>query len=416
MRLARSILGAWWLAVWLAAPAGAQEPETLPPEQLEQLVAPIALYPDSLVAQVLMASTYPLEVVEAARWSKANPGLEGDALEEALQKQSWDPSVKSLTAFPDVLIRMDEKLDYTTELGNAFLAQQKDVMDAIQRLRARAQTEGNLETTEQQKVIVEEAPPGSEQTTIINIEPSDPEVVYVPTYNPTVVYGSWPYPSYPPYSYYPPGYVWGASMISFGLGMAVGGALWGDCDWGGGDVDIDIDRHNEFNRTEISNKNWEHNAEHRKGVEYGDRKSQEKFGKRDSAAAQSRESFRGRAEQGRQDIARGDADSFRGSGKDRPAAGGAKDRPSAGTRDAARGDRGGASGRPQASSRQQSGRSAGAFDGVGSGKDTRAQSSRGRSSRQSASMSRGGGGSSGGFGGGGGSRGGGGGRGGGGRR
>jgi hypothetical protein len=315
---------------------------------------------------------------------------------------------------------MDEKIDWTTKLGDAFLAQQKDVMDAVQSLRARAKDEGNLETTDQQRVIVEEAPPGSEQTTIINIEPADPEVVYVPSYNPQVVYGGWPYPSYPPYYPYPPGYVWGGALLSFGVGMAVGGALWGDCDWGGGDVDIDINEHNEFNRGEINNGKWEHNSEHRKGAEYRDKRSQEKFGKRDPAAAKSRESFRGRAEQGRKDIARGGADSFKGQGGTRPSAGtrdraqagtrdragaGGQNRPAAGTRDAA----GGSRDRASASQRGSSGRSAGAFDRSGGGKQARAQSERGRSSRQSASMSRGGGGRSGGFGGGGGGRGGGGG-------
>jgi hypothetical protein len=199
-------------------PLAAQEAAapTFKAEEVDQIVAPIALYPDSLVAQILMASTYPLEVVEAARWAKDNPGLEGDALEDAVQKQTWDESVKSLTAFPQVLAMMNEKLDWTQKLGDAFLAQQSDVLDAVQRLRAKAKAEGNLETTKEQKVIVEPAPVNVEQKvvvegsgqaaapaaapqeTIIKIEPADPQVVYVPTYNPTVVYGSWPYPSYPP--------------------------------------------------------------------------------------------------------------------------------------------------------------------------------------------------------------------------
>src|SRR4029453_6297443 len=132
---------------------------TFKQEEIEQLVAPIALYPDSLIAQILMASTYPLEIVEAARWVKQNPKVTGKALEDAMQKQSWDPSVKSLTAFPPVIEMMDNKLDVTQKLGDAFLAQQSDVMDAIQRLRARAQAEGNLKSNAQQKVIVEQAPP-----------------------------------------------------------------------------------------------------------------------------------------------------------------------------------------------------------------------------------------------------------------
>jgi hypothetical protein len=154
------------------------------PEEIEQLVAPIALYPDSLVSQILMASTYPLEVVQANRWLRANKTLKGDALTKALEAQNWDPSIKSLVNFPQVLAMMSEKLDLTQRLGDAFLAQQKDVMDAIQRLRARAQAQGNLQTTKEQTVIVEQP---EAQTTVIKIEPADPQVVYVPSYNPTVV-------------------------------------------------------------------------------------------------------------------------------------------------------------------------------------------------------------------------------------
>src|SRR5215475_6137379 len=143
------------------------------PEEIEQLVAPIALYPDDLVSQILMASTYPLEVVEAARWAKANKTLKGDALTTALEKQTWDPSVKSLVNFPQVLDMMNEKLDLTQRLGDAFLAQQKDVLDAVQRLRAKAQAQGNLKTTKEQRVIVEQP---AAQTTVVKIEPTDPHV------------------------------------------------------------------------------------------------------------------------------------------------------------------------------------------------------------------------------------------------
>jgi len=160
---------------------------------LEQILAPIALYPDSLLAQILMASTYPLEVVQADRWAKQNKDLKGDALTAALEKQPWDPSVKSLVNFPQVLAMMSEKLDWTQKLGDAFLAQQKDVMDTVQGLRKKAVDAGNLKTTKEQQVIVE-------KETII-IEPASTQVVYVPTYNPTVVYGAWPYPAYPPTPY-----------------------------------------------------------------------------------------------------------------------------------------------------------------------------------------------------------------------
>ncbi len=189
----------WVLVVSLVIPAGvfAQGTGTSKPvfkqEELEQILAPIALYPDELIAQILMASTYPLEVVEAARWVKANPSLKGNQLTSALEKQNWDPSVKSLVNFPSVLNMMNDKLDWTQKLGDAFLAQQKDVMSTVQRLRAKAQASGNLKTTKEQKVVV--------QDQVIVIQPADPQVIYVPTYNPTVVYGAWPYPAYPPYYY-----------------------------------------------------------------------------------------------------------------------------------------------------------------------------------------------------------------------
>jgi len=180
-------------------------------QELEQLVAPIALYPDALLAQVLMASTYPLEVVQADRWRKAHASLKDKALEDALQQQPWDPAVKSLAVFPQVLTMMSDKIDWTQKLGDAFLAQQQDVMATAQTLRAKAQKEGTLKDTKEQKVTTQT----ENNTTYIVIEPTNPEVVYVPTYNPTVVYGAWPYPAYPPYAYYPPGYVAGGALLGF---------------------------------------------------------------------------------------------------------------------------------------------------------------------------------------------------------
>ena len=162
-------------------------------EELDQLLAPIALYPDSLIAQILMASTYPLEIVQADRFAQQNKNLKGDPLTKALEQQTWDPSVKSLVNFPQVLAMMSDKVDRTQKLGDAFLTQQKQVMDTIQGLRAKAQAAGNLKTTKEQTVIVEQK--------IIRIEPASPQVIYVPAYNPTVVYGAWPYPAYPPYYY-----------------------------------------------------------------------------------------------------------------------------------------------------------------------------------------------------------------------
>ena len=215
--------------------------------QIDQMMAPIALYPDSLLSQVLMAATYPADVAEAAKWSKANPQQSGDAAVRAVENQSWDPSVKSLVAFPQVLQTMGDKPDWVQNLGDAFLASSKDVLDSAQRLRARARDAGNLKTTEQQTVTV--------QQQAITIEPANPQTVYVPTYNPTVVYGTWPYPAYPPYYWYPPsmyypGYYPGAALatgIAFGIGVAAVGALWGGCNWGGGDVNINVNRYNSIN-------------------------------------------------------------------------------------------------------------------------------------------------------------------------
>ena len=226
--------------------------------QLEALVAPIALYPDSLVSQILMASTYPLEVSEATNWLRANSKLKGDALNNALQQQNWDASVKSLVSFPPVLEMMGSQLSWTQNLGNAVLAQQSDTMAAIQALRAKAKKSGSLQSNSQQTVTTQ----GSGSSETIIIQPTNPQVVYVPSYNPTVVYGAWPYPAYPPVAYYPPGYVAGTALLSFGVGMAVGAALWGGCHWGGGygggnSLTVNNNTYNNFNRK--TNSNWNGN-------------------------------------------------------------------------------------------------------------------------------------------------------------
>jgi hypothetical protein len=244
----------WGMILLIALPPGvlAQQPAApvFKQEELDQILAPIALYPDSLVAQILMASTYPLEVVQAERFAKQNASLKGEPLTKALESQTWDPSVKSLVNFPQVLTMMNEKLDWTQKLGNAFLAQQKPVMDTIQSLRAKAQAAGNLKTTKEQTVIVEQK--------IIKIEPASPQVIYVPAYNPTVVYGAWPYPAYPPYYYYPPGYVATATAFSFMAGAAVGAAwgyAWGNNNWNSGNVDIDVNRNANINNN-INRQNY----------------------------------------------------------------------------------------------------------------------------------------------------------------
>jgi hypothetical protein len=389
-----------------AAPPGGSAP-VFTPEQLEQVAAPIALYPDPLLAQVLMASTYPLEVVQAARFVKANPNLQGDQLNEKLKEQTWDDSVKSLVSFPQILDLMNEKLDWTQALGDAFLADEKGVLDAVQRLRARAQAQGNLKSTAEQTVTVEPAaappppPAGAPQTvvvqqqpaSVIKIEPASPQVIYVPSYNPTVVYGAWPYPAYPPYYPYPPGYAFGAAALSFGVGMAVGAAVWGNCNWGGGNVDVDVNRNSNFtrnvNRTDVAasrsarvqqgqsgnRSQWQHNPENRRGVQYRDQGTQQRYNRASNPqAAQSREAFRGRAEQGRQELSRGDGG----------APGGARGQgPGGGQRAPGQGPGGG--------ERSPGGRDAGAFQGLGSGSDVRNSSNRGQSSRESFSANRGGG-------------------------
>lgn len=339
-------------------------------EEIEQLVAPIALYPDALVAQILMASTYPLEIVSAARWSKANPSVKDKSLEDAMQKQTWDPSVKSLTAFPSVLGMLNDKLDMTQKLGDAFLAQQKDVMAAIQTLRAKADKAGNLKSGKEQKVTTTQ----ENGQTVIVIEPTNPQVVYVPTYNPTVVYGPWPYTAYPPYYYYPPGYVAGSAFFAFTIGVAVGNSMWGGCHWGGGgNVYINHNTYNNFNKTNINTGDWNHKPEHRKGVQYRDQATQQKFGKGPTQGADSREAFRGRADQGRQEIARGGADSVKGhTGADglKGNASGVADRRAGGASDHGM--------------QRTGGRDSGAFDGIGNGGHTRDSSNRGATSRASA--------------------------------
>jgi len=393
---------AWFLTVLLATPptilAQQAEQTVFKQEELDQILAPIALHPDPLVSQILMASTYPLEVVQADRWAKQNAKLKGDALTAALEKQDWDASVKSLVNFPQVLTMMSEKLDWTQKLGDAFLADQKVVLDTIQKLRAKAQESGNLKTTQEQTVIVEEK--------IIKIEPANPQVIYVPSYNPTVVYGAWPYPAYPPYYYYPPGYV-ATSMFAFGAGVAMGAAwgyAWGNSNWGGGNVDVDVNRNFNSNRNIDRSKyqggdrgqggRFQHNPEHRKGVSYRDQGTSQKFNRASTNdAIKSREQFRGRAEQGRQDIGRGGA-SDRASIGDRGGQGGPGDRGGAGNRGGGGSSIGGGSGS-----------GGGAFSGVDRGGGAASSaSSRGSASRGSSGGggSRGGGGGGGGRGGGGG--------------
>jgi hypothetical protein len=263
----------------------------IPPDQLDSLVAPIALYPDPLLAQTLAASTYPLEIVQLQQWLEKNPKLKDKELADAVAKQPWDPSVQAMAALPDVVKRLADDIQWTTDLGNAFLAQQSDVMDAVQRMRKKAEDKGNLKSSEQQKVETKVV----ENKTVIVVEQADPQVVYVPSYNPTVVYGA-PVYAYPPIYYPPPGYYAAGMAVSFGVGMAMG-AMWsGGWGWGAGwgSNNVQINNYNNFNRnanvnrnTNVNrnvsanrsgNANWSHNPQHRGGAPYRDQATANKFG------------------------------------------------------------------------------------------------------------------------------------------
>ena len=246
-------------------------------QELDQMLAPIALYPDSLLTQILMASTYPLEVVQAARWSHANPGFQGDQAVRVIEQQNWDPSVKSLVAFPQLLERMDRSLDWTERLGNAFLSQESRVWDTVQNLRQRANAAGNLQSNDQ--VRVEQDGP-----TYV-IESSRPDVIYVPYYNPLVVYGDWWWPGYAPMYWsawpgyyarpgYGRGYYWG-NGITVGFGFFFGGVDWRQ-------RHVNVFNRNSFyyrnvNRWPNQGNGWQHDPDHRRGVPYRNPLLREQF-------------------------------------------------------------------------------------------------------------------------------------------
>jgi len=283
-------------------PGAAPAPPPIPQDLLDSLLAPIALYPDQLLTQVLMASTYPLEVIEAARFVKANPNLKGPALDDALKDKSWDASVLSLTGFPQILDMMSEKLEWTQRLGDAFLDDQAGVMRTVQSLRWKAQQAGNLQNTEQQQVVVQER--------VIYIQPAQPQYVYVPVYDPYVIYGVWWAPAYRPWFWYPPP-IWGyppyrgtvAVGVYWGRGWVVTSNNWGWCqpNWGGGSVHITVNHNNIWvNRPAYATHysggggNWGHDVEHRRGVAYRDTATGNKYRPTSNAGVQTRESYRGR--------------------------------------------------------------------------------------------------------------------------
>jgi Protein of unknown function (DUF3300) len=267
-----------------------EQPAKIPSDQLDSLVAPIALYPDPLLAQVLAASTYPLEIMQLQQWLTKNNGLKDKALQDAVMKEPWDPTVQALAALPDVVKRLSDDIQWTTDLGNAVLAQQSDVMNAVQRMRAKAQEKGNLKSNEQMKVETKVV----ESKQVIVVEQAKPDVVYVPSYEPTVVYGPPAYP-YPPITYPPPGYYAAGMAVSFGVGMMVG-AAWGGGGWccnsgWGGNNSININNNNTFvnnsnRQNNISNRsgnrtgsnNWQHNVQHRGGTPYSNRSTAARYG------------------------------------------------------------------------------------------------------------------------------------------
>ncbi|WP_346807427.1 DUF3300 domain-containing protein [Enterobacter chuandaensis] len=297
-------------------PAAAQPAPVAAPTytaaQIDQWVAPIALYPDALLSQILMASTYPSNVIQAAQWSKDNPKMEGDAAIQAVASQPWDPSVKSLVAFPQLMSLMGENPPWVQNLGDAFLAQPKDVMDSVQRLRALAQKTGALQSTPQQTVTTVTKPASAKTSTteatttaattpapaptVIKIESADPQVVYVPTYNPNTVYGTWPNTAYPP-TYLPPspGEQFGNSFVNglgFSLGVATTYAIFSNIDWdddddwdhhhddwdnhggynrnGDNNININVENFNKISgqRLTDANRTWQHNPAYREGVPY----------------------------------------------------------------------------------------------------------------------------------------------------
>ncbi len=287
--------------LFVASPTRGQTPDAKPltSEQLEQLVAPIALYPDDLLSQVLMASTYPLEVVEAARWSRDNPKVTGKALEDAMQKQEWDPSVKALTAVPQTLQMMNDQLAWTQDLGDAFLAQQTDVLDAVQRLRARADAAGNLKSTSQQTVRRVNRPANvsaasGAPATAYEIVPTTPDEYYVPIYDPSSRLRRVAVSRLPSVLLVP------ARLRRWPVRIWRGRAGWrrdlGRRQLVEPECVYQRHRYNQFNRTNITNGNWSHNVAHRRGVAYNNPQVANRFG--DQGRGKARDQARQKMGQG----------------------------------------------------------------------------------------------------------------------
>jgi Protein of unknown function (DUF3300) len=370
-----------------------QADSKIPNDQLDSLVAPVALYPDPLLAQVLAASTYPLELVQLQNWLGKHPDLKGQALADAVQNEDWDPSVQAMSAFPDLVKQLVDGIKWTTDLGNAFLAQQSDVMDAVQRMRKKAKDAGNLKSTEQQKVETKVV----ETKTVVVIEQANPQVVYVPSYNPVVVYGPPVYP-YPPIYYPPPSYYAAGVAIAFGVGLAIGAAYhggWGwGCGWGHSNVNINVNNNyvRHYNNTNINRgnintgninrpstlpagggNNWQHNPQHRGGTPYSNRATATQYGgtaRGDSAATRQANARQNQARQQPASMNRGGGG---GNASTRPGGGGANasTRPAGGGASNMGANRGGSGGGDRVGNRQvpntPSATNKNAFSGASSG-------------------------------------------------
>jgi len=408
-RLAIALLAGWFgLANILIGPAGpalAQavaiapgDAERLTQPQLEALLAPVALFPDELLMQVLMAATYPLEIVQATRWlaQGQNARLRAEALAQALQAQPWEPSVKSLLPFPDLLRMLNEQLEWTQSLGDAVLAQQQDVLNTVQVLRGRAHAMEQLQTNARQVITLAPAEAKLPSSTlvvqsppqVIIIAPAQPDLVFVPVYNPGVVFGRWPYSAYPPlYVSLPPAWGFGNALLTgmaFAGGVAVVGSLWGWArpGWGRGGVDVNVNRFNAINvnRVQIVSNVWRHDVTHRGGLAYRNTEVNNRFrGDVSGGRAGSRDEFRGRMQQ----VEPGGLDAALQAG----GRGAAGENPGNGPLNAANVARPGlsqaASGRPEVANRPATSRpEPAALQGIGQGGDVRRAAQRGAASRQ----------------------------------
>jgi hypothetical protein len=381
----------------------------IPNDQLDSLVAPVALYPDPLLAQVLAASTYPLELVQLQQWLAKHQDLKGQALTDAVQKEDWDPSVQAMSAFPDLVKQLVEGIKWTTDLGNAFLAHQSDVMDAVQRMRKKAQDAGNLKSTEQQKVETKVV----ETKTVVVIQQANPQVVYVPSYNPVVVYGPPVYP-YPPIYYPPPSYYAAGVAIAFGVGLAIGSYYhggWGyNCGWGRSNVNININNNyvRHYNNTNINRgnrpstlpagggNNWQHNPQHRGGTPYSNRATATQYGgtaRGDSAATRQANARQNQARQQPATVNRGGGGA---NASTRPGGGAnASTRPAGGGANNMGANRGGGGGGDRVGNRQvpntPSATNKSAFGGASSGMSGNAARTSNQRGASSMGASRGGG-------------------------